>query len=125
MNDKKGDLSYVELVALLRSSAALQVKREFTREDLLAAADELGIERAVAAEVVDRYLARRAKMPSLSLPEGTRISLQVTIDELELYAPPVRFGARHAVALGFLGFWFGTVAVISGGSGGGMSPLFT
>ena len=39
----KGELSYDELVALLRTSAVLQVKREFTRDDLLAAADEMGI----------------------------------------------------------------------------------
>ena len=125
MTPEKGDLSYDELVALLRTAAALQAKREFTREDLLAAADEMGIERAVAAEVVDRHLARREKTPSLSPPEGSRLSLQVTPDELELRAPPVRFGARHAVALGFLGFWFGTIAFISAGSSGRMSPLFT
>src|SRR4051812_26203863 len=125
MVPEKDELTYDELVALLRTSAALQVKREFTREDLLSAADEIGIERAVAAEVVDRHLARRAKTPTLSPPEGTSISLQVTPEELELRAPPVPFGTRHAAALGFLAFWFGTIAVISSGSNGRMGPLFT
>lgn len=125
MVPEKDELTYDELVTLLRTSAALQVKREFTREDLLSAADEMGIERPVAAEVLDRHLARRAKTPSLSPPEGTPISLQVTPEEFELRAPSVRFGMRHAVALGFLAFWFGTIAIISSGSNGRMSPSFT
>jgi hypothetical protein len=101
--------SHDELVEVLQRSIALDEaakEREFTEEDLAAAAKELGL----APETLQQArteLARRNTSRSLApRPFDTRIELEATRDRLRLCIPAPRFSAAALLPLTFVGIWF-------------------
>ena len=127
MSEEKPELSYEELISILRKSATLQNSREtreFTKTDLVAAAAEVGIDREIVNQVVEAHLARRESSIAAPRPVGSKIIVHATPERFELTVPPVRPAGTHAVALGFLGFWFATLAFV-GHRAVGMGRVFT
>ena len=126
MADEDAKLSYEELEDLLRRSAALQARRgtaTFTKQDLLNAAKELGVDAQIAGDLVDTHLARRRATELAPRPFDTRIELSVAAEQLSLTIPPLRPTARHLGPLAFSGFWLAFVSFWTWGAAHG-SALF-
>jgi hypothetical protein len=107
-------LSYQEMDAILKRSVELQARRgstEFSEQDVLDAAKELGVDAQTAAEVVQAHLARRATAADLApRPFDTRIQLEVSPDSFSLTVPPLRLDLRFLGALGVTGAWFAFIS---------------
>jgi hypothetical protein len=130
MADQKRDLSYEEFVSLLQQSTALENRRgprTFSKDDLLKAASEMGIDQRAAAELVDVHLARRAAVALVPRPFDTRIQLVTNPETLTLTVPPLPANARSLTPLGFAAFWLAFVAFWTKGAmhGGGMFAAFS
>ena len=113
MVDQKKDLSYEEFVSILQQSTALENRRgprTFSKDDLLKAAGEMGLDQKAAAELVDVHLARRAAVELVPRPFDTRIQLETNPETLTLTIPPLPPGARSLTPLGFSAFWLAFVA---------------
>lgn len=129
--DDDPELSYEEMVAVLQRSTAMQSRigsRAFTKRDVLRAASELGIDQAVASEVVENHLARRSSLEIAPRPFNTRLHLTVAPEILELTIPPVRPAARILAPLGFVSFWLVFMAFWTSGAllrGGGLSAALS
>src|SRR5215212_6992795 len=122
MTDAEKKLSYDELDDVLKRSTALQARRGdavFTRQDLLDAASELGIDARTATEVVDAHFARRASVKLAPRPFDTRVELQVTPDLLTLTIPPIRPSPKNLAPLAFVGFWFAFITFWTAGAAKG------
>lgn len=116
-------LSYQEMDAILKRSAELQARRgstEFSEQDVLDAAKELGIDEKTAAEVVETHLARRAAAVELvPRPFNTRIELEVSPDVLSLTIPPARPSPALVGPLVFSVAWLSFVAFWTSGAARG------
>lgn len=129
--DDEPELSHEELVSLLQRSVALQSRigsRAFSRRDLLEAARELGIDHAVASEVVENHLAHRSSLEITPRPFNTRLQLTVAPEILELTIPPLRPTARSLAPLGFVAFWLAFIGFWTSSAllrGGGLSAAFS
>lgn len=126
MADEDAKLSYEELAELLRQSTALQARSggaTFSKQDLVNAAKELGVDEKVAADVVDKHLARREAVQLAPRPFDTRVELDVSPEQLSLTIPPLRPTPLHLAPLGFAGFWLAFVAFWTWGASHG-SVLF-
>ncbi len=127
MSDEKQQLSYEEFAALLKGSVALQARKNgdrYSKEDLLAAAREPQIDSAVAAELVDTYIARRGALSVAPRPFDTRIRLSAAPDRFELTIPPLRVRAATLAPLVFVAFWLGFTALWTRGVAQQESNLF-
>src|SRR5262249_39476909 len=112
MADDDPKLSYDELVAILKQSTALEARRgamTVSKQDLLDAARQLGIDEKAATEVVEAHLKRRASTEGAPRPFNTRIALEVTPDLLSLTVPPLPPSGRTLGPLGFACFWLAFV----------------
>ena len=130
MPDRAQHLSYEEFVSLLRRSVALESRRgvrTYSKDDLLEAAGELGIDQAVAAELVDVYLARRAAVELVPRPFDTRVQLTTNSEALALTIPSLPLTARSLAPLGFVAFWFAFITFWTSGAlrGGGLFAAFS
>lgn len=126
MADDDAKLSYEELTAILKQSTDLQARRgpaTFSKEDLLDAAGQLGIDAKTASEVVAAHLARRASTELVPRPFNTRVELEITPDLLSLTIPPLPVTAKTLAPLGFAGVWLAFIALWTAGAAHG-SPLF-
>ena len=119
MSDQKQHLSYEEFVSLLQRSTALENRRgsrAYSKEDLLKAASEMGVDQAVAAELVDVHLARRAAVELVPRPFDTRIQLAANPEAFTLTIPPLPVTAWSLAPLGFVAVWFAFIAVWTSGA---------
>ncbi len=130
MADEKKELSYEEFVSLLQRSTALENRRgprTFSKDNLLKAASEMGVDQKAAAELVDLHLARRAAVEVASRPFDTRIQFTSNPETLTLTIPPLPPSARTLAPLGFSAFWLAFVAFWTRGAmrGGWMFTAFS
>jgi hypothetical protein len=107
-------LSYQEMDTILKRSVELQARRgstEFSAQDVLDAARELGINAHTAEEVVQVHLARRATAANLvPRPFNTRIRLEVSPDTFSLTIPPIRLSWGLLGSVAFSGGWLAAFA---------------
>jgi hypothetical protein len=130
MPNENQRLTYEELVALLKRSTALQHRRgtaDFSKDDLLGAAKELGIDPIVASEVVDAHLARRLGVELVPRPFNSRIELVASPAGFALTIPPIRFTPQGLAPIGFTAIWFAFIAFWTKGAlrGGGPFAAFS
>ena len=114
MSQNNQRLSYEELVSLLQRSTALQSKqsaKEFTPQDLLDIAQELGIESHLVQKVVEEHLDKRSSLKSVSRPFDTKVTIASTPSSLDLKVPSVGLKGGSIFSLVFVAFWLTFVAV--------------
>lgn len=123
-------LSYDELVAVLRSSTALQRRtdeREFSRGELLEAARELGVSEAVVSRALETHLARRSSMSAVPKPFDTRVALEAAPERFVLEVPPRGLTTKVAFKVTFAIAWFSFIGFFTKNTLGGSiaMTLFT
>lgn len=94
MPQNNQNLSYHELLVLLERSTSLQshqADKDFTEQDLLEIADELGLERSLVQRVVAEHLQKRSQVEVLPRPFNTRIELTSTPNTFDLKLPATMF----------------------------------
>lgn len=115
---KLNEREMTELLQQAASREGVDRSRPFTRNDLLEAGDELGLNREVLEAAYHTYLAR--KRDGTLRPQGTAIHLDIAADRLTLYVPGrglrlpqfVRFMMGFFM-LAFITFW--TAGALRGG----------
>lgn len=115
MPENNQNLTYQELIRLLQRSTAAQNRRddqEFSRQDLLDIAAQIGISEEVVLQMSNDHFRKRAEIETVPPPFGTRITIAADANSFDMKIPPLGltggglFGMIFSVAwLGFVAFW--------------------
>jgi hypothetical protein len=130
MPDKNERLSYEELVSILQKSVVAENRggsRDFSKDDLVQAARELGIDPTVAEGLMGAHVARRGSVELAPRPFDSRIELVSQPGAFVLKVPALPLRAGHLTSLGFAAIWLAFIAFWTKGAlrGGGMFAAFS
>lgn len=114
MPENDQNLTYHELVRLLQRSTAAQNRRddqEFSRQDLLDIAAQIGISEEVVLQVANDHFRKRSEIETVSPPFGTRIMVSADANTFDMKIPPLGLTGGGLFGMVFSVAWLGFVAV--------------
>lgn len=100
-------------MALLQRSSTLQNReadKEFTQQDLLDIAADVGIDSRLVQKVVDEHFQKRSELEVIPRPFDTKLQLTTTPSSFTLKIPPLGIGGGSLFGIVFSIVWIGFVA---------------
>jgi hypothetical protein len=118
-----------ELETIVRRSVARQADvsdGSYTIDEMVEAAQELGVDPVIVRQTAEAHVARREKAVVVR-PFDTRVTVQSDGGTFQLVVPRLPFRGKHVAHLGFTAFWFAFLTFWTKGAakGGGFFVAFS